>query len=226
MLLQSGRFGSATFDPLTLNPYLWFDFSDAATVTIATGISQINDKSGNSRHATQGTGAKQPAYATSAINGLNASSWNGTSMSLNVASVTLAQPYTIFAVAKGVAADTLQRNIVSDVVASAGWLYKIAASKVWALYAGSSFGAGVTDNGNTHVFAAEFNGASSELRIDTTTSVTGNPGSGAYSAGTFRIGGESQFWNGYICEVLLCTTPSTTLRDQYIAALMTKWGVA
>ena len=39
---------------------LWLDASDSTTITIATGVSQWNDKSGNAYNFTQVTGASQP----------------------------------------------------------------------------------------------------------------------------------------------------------------------
>lgn len=42
--------------------HLWYDPTDASTITQATGISQINDKSGRGRNATQPTGANQPEW--------------------------------------------------------------------------------------------------------------------------------------------------------------------
>lgn len=51
--------------------YYWFDASNAASRTIATGVSQLNDLSGNARHAVQATGANQPTVATASQNGLD-----------------------------------------------------------------------------------------------------------------------------------------------------------
>lgn len=63
--------------PLSLNPAAWWDFSDSSTITIATGVSQINDKSGNSNTATQGTGSRQPSIISAAQNGLDVARFNG-----------------------------------------------------------------------------------------------------------------------------------------------------
>lgn len=51
---------------------LWLDADDATTITIATGISQWDDKSGNGRHATQSTGSKQPTLVRNDLNGRTA----------------------------------------------------------------------------------------------------------------------------------------------------------
>lgn len=63
----------AAFSPASLgNSAFWFDPSNTATVTLnGSDVSQINDLSGNSRDASQGTAAAQPAYTTPGLNGLN-----------------------------------------------------------------------------------------------------------------------------------------------------------
>jgi hypothetical protein len=48
-------------------------------VTVATGVSQWNDFSGNSRHLVQATGSKQPSLISSGLNSLNTIRWNGSS---------------------------------------------------------------------------------------------------------------------------------------------------
>lgn len=47
----------------------WFDAEDSTTITIATGISQWNDKSAALDHLSQATGARQPAYQAAAWTG-------------------------------------------------------------------------------------------------------------------------------------------------------------
>lgn len=49
----------------------WFDAADSSSISIATGVSQWNDKSGNGFHATQGTAGKQPTYTIGGMNGHN-----------------------------------------------------------------------------------------------------------------------------------------------------------
>lgn len=68
---RAARWGKP-FSPLHLPGLkLWFDASDASTISVATGVSQWRDKSGQSNHALQATGAKQPTVAVEALNGKN-----------------------------------------------------------------------------------------------------------------------------------------------------------
>ena len=71
--------GASAFSPLSFGPALWLDASDTTTITHSSNaVSQWNDKSGNNRHATQGTGANQPVTNTTTVNGLNSIDFNGT----------------------------------------------------------------------------------------------------------------------------------------------------
>jgi hypothetical protein len=61
---------AAAWTPASLGSTLglWLDASDAASITSSSGlVSQWNDKSGNSRHATQPTSGSQPTYTGTAL---------------------------------------------------------------------------------------------------------------------------------------------------------------
>lgn len=49
--------------PNVLSPALWFDAADLSTITIATGVSEWRDKSGNARHVTQSNSSFRPSYS-------------------------------------------------------------------------------------------------------------------------------------------------------------------
>ena len=63
---------------------VWLDAADLSTITIATGVSQWRDKSGNDAHATQGTAGFQPAYSSSSFFGLPGITFDGSNDSLNI----------------------------------------------------------------------------------------------------------------------------------------------
>jgi hypothetical protein len=56
---------------------LWLDAADLSTISVTTGASTWQDKSGNQRHFTQGTGGTQPTLTPNGLNGLNVLSFNG-----------------------------------------------------------------------------------------------------------------------------------------------------
>jgi hypothetical protein len=56
---------SGSWSPATLTASLWLDFADATTLTTSGGvISQITDKSGNGRHASQAVSSSSPTVGT------------------------------------------------------------------------------------------------------------------------------------------------------------------
>jgi len=71
---------------------LWLDASDTSTVLEAAAdpaeandpVSQWSDKSGNARHATQGTTAARPVYRSAVQNSRNVIEWDGTDDFFNV----------------------------------------------------------------------------------------------------------------------------------------------
>jgi hypothetical protein len=55
--------------PARITTALWLDADDASTVTLnGSTVSQWNDKSGNGRHAAQGTSSARPTYQTNSLN--------------------------------------------------------------------------------------------------------------------------------------------------------------
>lgn len=65
-------FGGALWTPAELGASLalWLDADDASTITLnGATVSQWRDKSGNSRHVSQGTPSLQPAYLAANLNG-------------------------------------------------------------------------------------------------------------------------------------------------------------
>lgn len=67
-----GVTGPAPWTPAQITTELWYDAADATTITESGGaVSQWDDKSGNGRHATQGTGSFQPVTGATTLGGLN-----------------------------------------------------------------------------------------------------------------------------------------------------------
>lgn len=91
---------SGLISPLSISGSIVHLNADIGT-TIATGVSQWDDQSGNGNHVSQGTGANQPTLVSNWRNGKKAVQGNGTSQSLSRATFTggaLAMPRTLFVV--------------------------------------------------------------------------------------------------------------------------------
>ncbi len=65
----------AVWTPAKINTLAWYDPADSATVTIDTGVSLLQDKSGNGNNASQAISARQPAMGS--LNGLDVLEFDG-----------------------------------------------------------------------------------------------------------------------------------------------------
>jgi len=85
--LATGGVDSPVASPLEIGDCaLWLDAGQG--ITQAGGyVSQWDDMSGNSRHASQATGAKQPAYVSSGLNGRPVLRFDGTNDCMSVSSL-------------------------------------------------------------------------------------------------------------------------------------------
>jgi hypothetical protein len=107
------------FDPKTISGLAaWFDASVSSSVTLNSGnVSQWDDLSGNSRHATQATAGSQPSYSTAALNGKNVVVAQDNSRSLQVAAFAAGLPQTVFVVGSstGDGQAFFQRGVVNSI---------------------------------------------------------------------------------------------------------------
>ncbi len=85
------------WDPSLITTALWLDAADASTVTTVSGaVSQWNDKSGNSRHFSNGTLANRPILNSTAINGKPALVFDGSNDSLGASSAVIPTTHSLF----------------------------------------------------------------------------------------------------------------------------------
>ena len=75
--VDEARLQGRLWSPALLRTALWLDAADLSTISTATGVSQLRDKSGNGRNFTQGTGGTQPTLTPNGLNGRNVLSYNG-----------------------------------------------------------------------------------------------------------------------------------------------------
>lgn len=90
ILWQSSNTSKPAWTPANLpSTSLWLDVSEGSSLSFnGATVSQVLDKSPFARHATQPTPANQPTYLPTAINGLPALSFNGTSNRLSLTTPT------------------------------------------------------------------------------------------------------------------------------------------
>ena len=133
---------TAGFNPLSLNPALWLDASDASTLYDATSggslvtadgaIARWIDKSGNARHPTQSTSAYRPIRKTAVKNGRDVIRFDGTDDFFDVTAFpTTSIDFSVFLVGKNAAktftgshSNDLQAYIDQDHSGGSGWAFQ------------------------------------------------------------------------------------------------------
>ncbi len=218
---------------------LWLDASDLSTITKdgSNLISQIDDKSGNGYHATQGTGANQPTWVDNQQNGKAIARFDGSADHLILPSGLYdipTGPNTIFAVAKQDADGAAERVLTMAVNNSTRYclLFEDTANSLGFVNNTSfdriTIGGATTTNfnavygrrsGTTQAIA--FNGGSENTE---TTAVNG-PGINQAIIGATG-NGLAAFLNGDIGEILVYDRSLSEAEiTLVIAYLLYKWGL-
>lgn len=235
----------STFTPLSLSPALWLDAADSSTITIATGVSQWNDKSGNGRNVSQATPAAQPALNANALNGLPVVAFDAVNDTLFNTSAALLRNLsgaTVFMVGRKATSPTSGFQLyitVSTGGARTSFLYNSGGST------GLIIGARRTSTDTTQTagittYTSDFqiqvgrydyiganlqlwlNGTLNDQRVFQTSGVTDNDAGALYLGST----GSGSFVNAQIGEVLIYYSALSTNDRQIVEGYLAwKWGL-
>lgn len=236
-IIQSGRFGAAVTTPPVTGYYLWFDASDAASFTYSSGtvVSQWNDKSGNTRHLTQGTVLNQPTRSGTQ-NGLPTVVFDGSNDALSNSSIAgNSSGFTLFIAGKMGSGTSAYGRILSS---SAGGTDYTSSAIVVHRQAGGSVLAGernaVIRSSSTmsmdawHAITVNNDMTTSRMYIDGVIGSTAGADTVALVSSVIALGRATNggdFFAGEIAEVLLYLSfLNTTDRQSVEAYLKTKWG--
>jgi len=199
--------------------------------TVATGVSNWADQSGNGRDLIQATAASQPALGTDAL-GRPIITFDGVNDYLKSAAFTLNQPETIYFVGHQ-ASWTLSDYIYDGNATNTGVLQQGGATPRLRVYAGKiDTTLYTTANANLAVGAngvdvVVFNGASSSHQINKTAAQTGNAGAAnmrGFTLGSKGVAGN--YSNIIVYEVIIYSAAHTAAeRDHVISGLMAKYGI-
>lgn len=222
------RGAAAAWTPASLpNLKLWAE-SDQGT-TVATGVSQWNDLSGNGNHLVQAVGAKQPALTAAAINGLPALTFDGVDDFMQKA-FTLSQPETVFIVAK-MNSWTLDDQLIDGAGASDSMLIQQqgGASPSLRIYAGAFVGPTTAlAVGTFGLISVKYNGASSSIQVNSGPTISGNAGAANGGGFTLAAGMAGVFCANISAAFVVLTADSVSAPDVALlkAYVTAKYGFA
>jgi hypothetical protein len=193
--------------------------ADAADITIGTGVSQWNDKSGNARHWVQGTGSAQPTFTASdaAFNNRGSVTFDGSNDVLTCATTLTnfitATAYTAVVVARVNAISSNDANAALNdtfVADSAGFfgmaLKSTGPVAVGFNYDGSSDSAPVTiTTGSVRILSQRHAGGTLYMRNRLDAEASASSGNTQALGGSMLLGRNafSEFYDGKLTEVLL-----------------------
>lgn len=223
MMASGSSAGDVLWTPANINTALWLDAVDNATVFSDAGITQAipglstvqqwNDKSGNSRHATQLSAARQPSYTNNVSGNKPGITFNGSTnghllTSLLPSSVFTTTNRCTFALVYSPLSASVGRGIVSVAdtqYSGTPWmLLQQDSGPAQRIFLNGAYrNAQFISVNSFYIFLFTYNGSQWTFRLNGTalTSYTGSIGETAGS--TLWIGsGFSREWNGIIVGIV------------------------
>ena len=223
------------------NVALWLDATDSSTITqTSNAVSQWNDKSGNNHHASQSTSDRQPLVNTNSIGGKTAILFDGSdSLGASTRLGLGANPAITVFVVCNIFTDNNTDDRIFHLGNNSNSLSVGAGSQGWSWrYDGGNELYGSVSHGTDYLLAytrpSAGNYASAKLFINGTeqTRASGGNDSGSPTSTTanFKIGsnynGGGNFINGYIGEIIVIESDSSSDRYGIEGYLAHKWGMA
>ena len=257
MGLNSKQGGGGYFNPLTLSPVVWFDSADTNTMFDSTtegsivapgaAIARWEDKSGNARHATQGTVLNRPIRTESGQNGKNAVTFDGVNDRLTFDRVDMVAT-TLFLVIKRTSSSIYQTPLLVTQVSTTRTAIEFGLNNdasygpiIIGSNANSTFygKGGTLGQDSTRIISGKWLGgetsgaANYQIRVNGAIVSLTNSGNVTASNGTFSMIGAtfvnsiaSSFFGGIICEIIICNANiDTSLVTKTEIYLSKKWGV-
>lgn len=185
-------------------------------ISTATGVSQWNDQSGNSRHLPQAAGGSQMAYTLGGRNRTADIVADGSNDFFSPVSFTLNQPFMVFL---GLKVNTLTaaggKDCIWDGFTAGSTVASVDTSPKTDVFAGADFS--TTEqigSGNFDLLEVLYNGASSYLKRGPygVLKASGNPG--ANNAGGFTLGALATGARSVGASYKACLITSVVLNEQ------------
>jgi hypothetical protein len=224
--------------PAWLQPALWLDAADQSTITIATGVSEWRDKSGNGRNAIQLTASNQPVYTIGGLNGRNILTFDGTNDHLIHSFNASPAPHSVFVVARRITGGGSYQAIFTAIASGSSFGVNISAKAEgladWGTYINRWVGGQASLLNNWSAVGIVSPSATSGTEIfDTNGSITTVSYTSRYVGDGFNrraIGGDPSFGSGYlrgdIAEiVVIMSALSVFNRELMMGYLSWKWNL-
>lgn len=221
--------------PYNLTLTNWYDFADLPTVTYDGGnaISQINDKSGNSRNATQSTANRQPLITASAVNSLYAGYFDGTNDRLDFSTSGNLTTFTAIVIAKPTRVRQYDALINSATTTNDLTLEMSDLGRIdfWDYNVGrKAISLGTINTSAPFVMKWSYDGTTMRTSVNNAGAGSDTQASGVFKQ-TGALGGDNGsgffYFQGYLCEAFIA--PSV-LTSQNFADIQTyaqnKWGTS
>jgi hypothetical protein len=223
-LSSSGSGGSGKFIlPITNLVDNW-DASDGDSISEATGVDAWQSQVVGGHPLLQAIGANQPVYDPVA----QSITFDGIAHFLKTAAFTLNQPETVYIVTNPVAWGAFD-YFFSGVSPGTMILFQSGTTPAITISAGLTTASNSElAIGSDGVACTVFNGASSSIKVNNTTTTTGN--AGANNAGGLTLGanatGTSNYSNIIVYEVAIYSVAhDAATQAAIIAGLTAKWGI-
>lgn len=219
-------------------PVVWLDGADASSMTIATTISQWNDKSGHGFNAVQASAGLQPALLSPVLNNRTAVSFGG-AQGMSIPAVSLST-FIMFFVFRATANGFLYEQSVDSNANNGGYMYTDTTQTVRVNRIGGASNRNFNANwglGNTwRIVAHSFGGSNVENRLMVNNAyqsitdfvTTADPGTSTVTDTLFLASrnNASVFLTGDIAEILVYSPILAQDRVNIVNAYLNqKWAI-
>lgn len=221
---------------------VWLDASDADTITVVTGVSEWEDKSGTGNTVTQATEVNQPTYATDVQNGLNCIQFDTSSWWLTKSSPTDVMglsAMTIFIVSTAAQTGSLRQVFGCWLPGGDNKSWRVikdantANRRIMLSTNGSTDSLSITANaGSTNTFyltTVKMNATTTSISHAGTTASGATPGATATKTAALIVGGQegnTALWDGYVGEILFYNRALTAEEVASVTLYLTnKWDL-
>lgn len=221
----------APWDPSSVSPFAWYDFSDSGSVTLSgSNITDVTDQSGNGNTISQATGGNQPTYVDT-VNGLNVGTFTSNKWLVNASiSVSGAQPYTLFIVVNVsnfigygmIFGNATQTDTVVSGIGTRASTFMLRASNN-----GTPISSVSPSTGTTYAVVALMNSSSSSINVTGTTDSSLDPGTNGLGSQMWissQNSGLNDSFYGKGCEFFAAAGDQTAHTANFRSWAASKWG--